>query len=208
MIAFTIAFGLLLIDAHLAEDIHQALATPLSVFRDGKQSTLGFCLFALMLIIGGFMTWLMIRLSQERETVVFLTAEILLLIVVATQSWDVGHLICSFLLLGLLYGYYAIILLRIQFPLFVGHLCLPVLISYMTQFHSFGLWQKSMILYFLLAINIHYYVIVFRHTQFKNSLHQKKDQERKVIDHHLGRLRRYKFRNRHTNKDSSTGTPT
>jgi hypothetical protein len=86
-------------------------------------------------------------------------AAALLVVVAATPSLNGDHELCSFFLLALLYGYYAALLYSSRSIWLVAHLPVPVALLLLTRAHSFGLWQKGLILYFLLASTIQHHFL-------------------------------------------------
>src|SRR5262249_50009816 len=62
-------------------------------------------------------------------------------------------------LLFLLYGYYAALLYSAGSVWLFPHLAVPMALLIATRCHSFGAWQKSLVLYFLFAANVHYHLL-------------------------------------------------
>jgi hypothetical protein len=145
------AFVLLLLAAHAAGDFPTLLGQPLSLFRDGEWGGLSYALFALLLLLGVLYTAALARAEHGGEAIVSAAAVFLLLVVTATPSWGGFHLFCSLLLLALLFGYYAALLHRTGSPWLLAHLAAPVALAGATGFHSYGLWQKALIVYFVAA---------------------------------------------------------
>jgi hypothetical protein len=145
--------------AHLAGDPAELLARPLSMFRDGPLRPFGYALFALLLTATGLMiaaAWL----RHPEHAAFFALAASLLVLVAVTPSQDTFHLLLSLLLLTALFGYFAVVLYRrAGGGWFVLHLSLPLLLVALTRCHSYGLWQKSLILYFLLAANVQHHLL-------------------------------------------------
>src|SRR5205823_4510982 len=119
---------------------------------------LGYVLFALLLLIGGLHTAAQVRVRRSADATLSGFAVFLLLLVAATPSWGSFHLAWSFLLLGLLFGYYAVLLYRTESFLLMMHLAVPVVLVVVTRFHSYGIWQKSFIVYFVVAAVIHHHI--------------------------------------------------
>jgi hypothetical protein len=55
--------------------------------------------------------------------------------------------------LGLVFGWYALRLYRVSSPWLVVHLAVPLLLAVHTA-SSYGVWQQTIIVYFLLVANI------------------------------------------------------
>lgn len=156
------AFLALLGVAHVGHAFDELLAQPLSVFRDQPNRMLGYLLFILLLTAGSFLIAMSIKLNRELDQFVFGMAGLLLLIVAATPSWGGLHCVSSFILLGLLYLYYAFLLYQSQHPLLFLHLLFPLAWLVITQFHSYGIWQKGLIVYLLIILNIHHHLLAGR----------------------------------------------
>jgi hypothetical protein len=153
------AFLLILLYAHRLGNSGRLLAQPLSMFRDGEESWVGYELFALLLLVGALYTAALTRADREAEAVFSGVACLLLLIVALTPSLEPFHLICSALLLLFLFGYYAVLLYRAKNSLFIAHLAVPLALVLATGFHSYGIWQKTLIVYFVLASVAHHHVL-------------------------------------------------
>jgi hypothetical protein len=155
----TCVFLALLFYAHTAGASDEILGQPLSVFRDGAGGLLGYTLFTSLLVVGGFMIAALARLRRPLDVGVFGLAALLLVVVAATPSLGSFHLFCSLLLLLLLYCYYGLLLRLAETWWLIPHLLVPFALLLATQCHSFGAWQKSLILYFVLAVNVHFHLL-------------------------------------------------
>jgi hypothetical protein len=153
------AFFLLLLAIHVEGDFDVLLGRPLSMFRDGDQAWLGYLLFALLLLIGLCYARALAQSRREGEATVVGLAVLLLVVVAATPSLGAGHGLCSFLLLFLLFGYYALLLYRAGSLWLMPHLFVPVVLALATQLHSYGLWQKSIIAYFVMVALVHHHLL-------------------------------------------------
>jgi hypothetical protein len=156
---FSLLFLLLLLGVHVCGKSSEIDALPLSMFRDGPFFYAGAALFGLLLAVGACLMWLMVRLERYGECLILATASVLLLVVALTPSLDEDHLICSLVLMSLLFFYYALLIYYWK-PLILNfHLAMPVILVLVTQLHSYGAWQKTFIVYFLLLMNVHYFVL-------------------------------------------------
>jgi hypothetical protein len=63
------------------------------------------------------------------------------------------YTLAAFVLLGFVFGWYALRLYRVSSPWLLVHLAVPLLLMVHLA-SSYGVWQKMMIAYFLLAANI------------------------------------------------------
>jgi hypothetical protein len=152
----SLAFLVVLIVAHVTGDPVKILALPLSTFRDGPARPYGLLLFLLLLLTSFQMLRALHRAGRDGHAFYLGVAAFFLLLVALTRSEDGFHLLCSFVVLALLYVYYAVVLGKVGLVCQVGHLLVPLLLVGITQLHSYGLWQKSLIVYFLLAANGEY----------------------------------------------------
>jgi len=154
------AFLVLLLAAHdAAAGPDDPLAYPLSALRDGPQAALGYCLFALLLAVGVVLIILADRADKGLDVVALGLAGALLVAVALTPSYGGLHALFAFSLLLLLYAYLAGLLFAAGSVWLVVHLAVPVLLVPATNYHSYGLWQKSLIVYFLLALNVRCHVL-------------------------------------------------
>ena len=133
------------------------------MLRDGTNRIWGFSLFGLLVFIGLKWVWTLIRTQSISELIAVVPALPLLAFVALTDSMDGWHLFASFVLLGWLLMFFAAKLIEAESWLLFPHLFMPTAIALMIQFHSFGLWQKTLIAYIVLIINIDDLVRVCEH---------------------------------------------
>jgi hypothetical protein len=155
----SLAFLMVLVVAHLAGDPAEGLGLPLSLFRDGAYRPFGCLLFALLLIVAWQMLRALHRAGLGGHACLLGVAAFVLLVVAVTPSTDALHLLCSFVVLALLFGYYAAVVGGAGRAWLWAHLAVPVLLLLLTGCHSYGLWQKSLIVYFLLAVNVQHHLL-------------------------------------------------
>jgi hypothetical protein len=153
------AFVFLLLSAHGAGDLDQRLAQPLSLFRDGEHGWLGHVLFALLLLIGVVYTVALVRARKEDEAASAGLAAVLLFIVAVTPSFQGLHLLCSFGLMLLLFRHYGRLLRQSGSPWLILHLVAPCLLVLVSGCHSYGLWQKGLVLYIVALANIRHHLL-------------------------------------------------
>lgn len=159
----SLAFFLILVGMHLQDFSGATVALPLSMLRDGPNRAWGFCLFGLLAFIGVKWIWTLVRTQSVTELIAVAPALPLLAFVALTDSMDGWHVFASFVLLGWLLLFFAAKLIEAESWLLFPHLFMPIVIALTIQFHSFGLWQKALIAYFVLVINIHDLVRVCEH---------------------------------------------
>ncbi|MFQ5731238.1 MAG: hypothetical protein ACE5KM_04690 [Planctomycetaceae bacterium] len=152
------AFVVLLVAVHWNGDFQTALARPLSLFRDGPDGTAGDWLFGLLLLAGVWLIQLLLRLHYYLDALAVLALSGLLWETAGTPSRDLYHLFVALLLLFAVWGYYGWLFHRCESAWLWVHLVAPVLLIFITRVHSYGLWQKSLILYFVFLLNVQYHV--------------------------------------------------
>ena len=155
----SLAFVALLAAAHIADDPKGVVARPLSQFRDGQAAWLGYLLFGLLLLITGLYVHRLWRTSREGEAVTAGLAAALLALVAVTPSLDGFHVMFSIQLFLLLYAYYGVLLYQTKKIWYILHLIAPLALLLLTQLHSYGLWQKCFIVYFVAAAAAHEHLI-------------------------------------------------
>lgn len=155
----TIAFLLLLVAVHISSDTPEILAQPLSMFRDGDDSAIGYALFGLLALITALMTVASIRARRELDIGVFCAASALLMVVAVTSSIGAFHILSSLVLIGLVYSYFGLLLYNVRSVWRFVHWPAALVLWLGTGCHSYGLWQKCLIVYFILLVNIHYHVV-------------------------------------------------
>lgn len=146
----TLLFLILLAVAHVGDP--DAVDQPLSLFRE-QRPAVGYFLFALLAVINGLHLRTYYRLGLGRELFAPAASMILLAVIALTPSPDAGHTLAAFVLLGFVFGWYAVRLYRASSPWLVVHLAIPVLLLVHVA-SSYGVWQKLIVVYFLLAANI------------------------------------------------------
>jgi hypothetical protein len=151
-------FCLLLVGLHFLGGSEESLAIPLSMFRDNGDYYAGLALFALLLGIGGCLMLRMLQRQRLGDCFILVLTSILLLTVALTPSLNPFHIAVSIVLMGLLYVYYAAVLYHWKREWLWLYLSIPLLLG-VALIHSYGLWQKSMILYFVASMNFQYVVL-------------------------------------------------
>jgi hypothetical protein len=155
MLPATALFLVLLLALHLADP--EAWEKPLSLFRDGPHPAAGYALFGLLLAVGGLHVQAYYRAGRVRQVWLPAFALALLAVVAVTPSWGEAHLAAAFALLAVVFGTYAGRLWAVRSPWLFAHLAAPVAILLAAVGHdalTYGVWQKGLILYFLLAVNL------------------------------------------------------
>jgi hypothetical protein len=156
----SLAFVLLLLAAHTAGDRAELVGQPLSMFRDGAEGWLGYVLFAVLLLICALYFVALARIGRLGEAAVTGLAALLLFAVALTPSLGPFHIVCSVLLLGVLFSYFALLLHRAEGPwLAAAHLAVPLALAGATGLHSYGLWQKAVITYIVAVTALHHHLL-------------------------------------------------
>jgi hypothetical protein len=158
-LAAIIFFGLL-IYAHQVCGLDQAVYRPLCDFREGDLRVLGYALFFTIALIGALYTFDLRRFEDPGEAMNTLGFGVLLLIVVLTPSGWSLHDASALVLLASIYTYFAVVLYRAGHPLLMMiHLSVPIVLAIAARFQSYGIWQKGMISYFVIAAVVHHEVL-------------------------------------------------
>ncbi len=130
---------------------------PLSMFRDGDFRPVGYALFALLTAIGVLPLLAHYCAGRYGSAAVFALGLGMLLVVVATPSLNPLHEAASILLLLLLFAYYAGALTAARSFWLYMHLVVPILLLPLLAW-GYGPWQKGLIVYLLLVINVDWHV--------------------------------------------------
>ncbi len=165
----SLSFFLLLVFAHTTGDFESVAGQPLSTFRDGPRAWLGYALFATLLLVGVLYVTALVRSQREAEAGISALGILVLLIVALTPSTDGFHLCFSLLLFALLFGYFGVLLYRATAVWLLAHLGVPVALAFVVDFHSYGLWQKSFIAYFVFLAAIHHSVLTLQRFDGRSS---------------------------------------
>jgi hypothetical protein len=149
----SVLFVTLLVLLHVSD--LALIPRPLSTLRDGPTAPFGYALFVFLLFMGIGYVALYIRARAAFGMIVPFLCVILFAYVAATPSFDADHGIASILLLMLLFFYYAIKLYFRSSFWFFAHIATPFVILGLTRNNfQYGVIQKSLILYFVLAVNL------------------------------------------------------
>ena len=153
---------------------------PLSMFRDGEFRIVGYALFALLLAIGAIMVAALRRANRAADAAVFAFVLALLMVVVATPSLNAWHEAGAALLLLTLFGYYAGRLVLARSSLLYFHLVMPLALTPLVGL-GYGPWQKGIIVYLLLLINIHWHLFERNASQSRLPAGSAAAQRRRVV---------------------------
>jgi hypothetical protein len=156
----SLIFFVLLIYAHQLCGLYEPLGQPLCAFREGELPSLGYSLFCSIALIGVLYAFALRRLGQPGEAANTVGMGVLFLIVAATPARWTLHNASAFVLLTSIYAYFAILLHRSGRPLMMlVHLSVPLLLAVATGFQSYGLWQKCLIGYLVVAAMVHHHLV-------------------------------------------------
>lgn len=175
----TIAFLGLLFWSQCSVDPNLAVQ-PLSMFRDGEFPSIGYALFALLLAIGAQMALAQYRMENAGSAVVFALAVCLLLLVAVTPTFNAWHEAGAACLLLLLLAYYAGLLILAQTGWLYLHLAMPLMLTPLLGV-GYGPWQKALIVYLLLAINIHWHWLTPARLRCSNNRRHGESLRRRVV---------------------------
>ena len=155
-----VVFAALLVCAHFVDAQGDAYHRPLSMFRDYEPAWIGYALFGVLLLIGLETIRTAFRVRAYFDASVYLVATGLLAVVAATPSMDSLHTGCALLTMVMMFVYYAGLLYSGDSLFwFAIHLFTPSFLMLASQFESYGIWQKGMILYFLSAAIVHQWLL-------------------------------------------------
>lgn len=157
----SLCFFALLAYVHYECSPHEALGWPLSAFREGACAPLGYMLFGAIGWLTAIYSVDLKRFDDPIETVDTIGFWLLLLTVALSPNRWMLHRVMAFSLLACAYGFFAL-QLRHHRPTLLLHLCAPVLLAVLTGFESYGIWQKSLISYFIVVATIHHHVMTRR----------------------------------------------
>jgi hypothetical protein len=155
----SLAFLALLCYTHVAAGTGLLLAMPLSMFRDGPLSPAGYLLFAFLTLIGITLTLTLAGSGRRAEAGLAGAATGLLVVVAATPTYHAAHEATSFGLLFALYCYVGCLATAAGRTWFYLHLATPAILLLATQFHSYGLWQKSYVVYVIVVANVYAHLV-------------------------------------------------
>jgi hypothetical protein len=155
-----IAFAVLFVCAHKADLLGDAYTRPLSCFRDCDPAWIGYAMFGLLIAIGLETARTAFRLRSELHTFMYLVMTAQLAFIAATPSWGAWHQTFAAVGMACLFVYYAVLLYNgDQLFWLVIHLLMPSFLLTGSHYESYGVWQKGMIIYSLLATIVHQEVL-------------------------------------------------
>lgn len=174
--AATLAFLTVMVWTHLQPPMVERLRTPLSLLRDGTYPALGYALFGLLILIHLLLVRTAWRARASGALAAFALATALIAYVAATPSTDGAHLFAAILALSVPYSYYAVKMKLEGSGWLLAHLLAPLVLLLVTlvvdpggslpvtvRVHDatvwvppyYGIWQKAIVLYFLVVANVH-----------------------------------------------------
>ena len=150
-------FFALLFHVHQVCHPYEALDWPLSAFREGECEALGYALFGAIALVTAIYSVDLKRFKEPIEAIDTIGFVVLLLFVTVSPNRWMFHRVSAFTLLGCAYVFFALHL-RNNRPLMLMHLCAPIALAVVAGFQSYGIWQKALISYFIVAGTIHHHV--------------------------------------------------
>jgi hypothetical protein len=152
-----LVFFALLFHVHQVCSPYEALDWPLSAFREGECQALGYALFGAIALVTAVYSVDLKRFTDPIEAVDTIGFGVLLLFVAVSPNRWLFHRVSAFTLLGCAFLFFAIHI-RNNRPVLLIHLCAPIALGVVTGFQTYGLWQKALISYFVVAGTIHHHV--------------------------------------------------
>jgi hypothetical protein len=151
-----VAFGLLFVCAHLADLRGDAYTRPLSCFRDCEPAWMGYAMFGLLIATGLETARTAFRLRSELHTFMYVVMTAQIAFIAATPSVGAWHQTFAGAGMLCIFVYYAVLLYSSdQLFWLLIHLFMPSILLIASHYESYGVWQKGMIIYFLLATIVH-----------------------------------------------------
>lgn len=154
-------FGLLYY-AHQVSDLQDAWREPMCSFREGQLWGIGFGLFVAVALVGLIYALDLRRKGLAGEASNAISFGVLLLIVAVTPPTWATHNAAAAVLLGSIFLYFVILLHGSHPRLLIAHLWAPLLLAVGTGLASYGVWQKSLICYLVLAAMVHHHCVMWR----------------------------------------------
>ena len=151
-----LVFFALLFHVHQVSSPYEALDWPLSAFREGECEPFGYALFGAIALVTAVYSVDLKRFKEPIEAIDTIGFGVLLLFVTLSPNRWLFHRVSAFTLLGGAYVFFAIHL-RNNRPVMFIHLCAPIALAFVTGFQSYGIWQKALISYFVVAGTIHHH---------------------------------------------------
>lgn len=145
--------------AHLAIGLQETWPLPMSRLRDGELAWLGYLAFTSLAALGALYLGGLVRHRQGDDAAVAAFSLVLLAVVAMTPSDNGLHLNFALLLLAYVYVFYGLLLHRSGHPLLTAHLAAPIILAVATRVQTYGVFQKCLILYFVLAAVIHHHAV-------------------------------------------------
>lgn len=138
---------------------------PMSAFRDGECAPLGYMLFLLIGLVLFVYSIDLGRFKDPFETVDTVGFAFLVLMVAISPNQLLFHRIFAFIVLALAYVFFAI-QLRSNRALMVAHICAPAVLAVALRkglgVESYGIWQKTLISYFVCVATVHHHIATRR----------------------------------------------
>ena len=152
-----LCFFALLFFVHQVCSPYESLTWPLSAFREGQCAPLGYALFGLIGLVTAIYSVDLKRFRDPIEAADTIGFAVLLLLVALSPNRWMFHRTMAFILFGSAYVFFGIELRKNRLLMLI-HLCAPVLLAVVTGFQSYGVWQKSLISYFVVVSTMHHHV--------------------------------------------------
>ncbi len=114
----------------------------------------------MLTFVGLAYLWPLVRCRRYGEIVFAAPAVVMLLVVAATPSTGLLHAILSFALLVLIFAHFAILLYLESSFWLLAHLLVPAILMFAARYQSYGVWQKGLIVYFVIAAAIRHHFLM------------------------------------------------
>ena len=134
---------------------------PMSGFRDGECAPMGYMLFGAAGLVLFVYSVDLGRFKDPIKSVDTIGFGLLLLLVAISPNRWMFHRTFAFIVLGSAYVFFAI-QLRSNRALMAAHICAPAVVAVVLGkglgFESYGIWQKTLISYFVVVATVHHHI--------------------------------------------------
>jgi hypothetical protein len=135
----------------------ELLDLPLSMLRESDRALLAYSLFAVLLLIGVIMIRAALALGNGTEVGIYSAAAVGLAVTALTPTFSPLHGLSTTLVLGVMCARFAMLLVLDEGRRLRMYSVFAAVPLFVASFHSYGLGQKGMITYFVLAMAVRHH---------------------------------------------------
>lgn len=151
----SVVYLLMMLAGHTVAGWSFSLAVPISPWREGPYAVFGYAYFGLLFVASLLLQSLLVSGRQTFDIAMSRIIMMLFLVVMVTPSQAFLHRYASLIMFTLLIAYYSSVLYRWHYRWFMLHMCILILLTLATAWHSYGFFQKTLVLYLLVLMNVH-----------------------------------------------------